>query len=118
VEQLNLKDEKQGDILRDKGIKKAIGNAENHAPGWQETALDYLVKYPDNVFQAEEVRKFAHENGLEKPPSARSWGSVIVEAKKRGLIKFVGYKNTSNPRSHSTPAAVWVKLRGIKQWKK
>lgn len=92
---------------RDQGIDRALENAELHHPAWSDLALDYLKRYPGKQFMAEEVRVWAHKNGLAEPPHARAWGGVIVKAKKLGLIEHCGYGNVSNPKAHRTPASVW-----------
>ncbi len=99
-----------GDQLRDRSIASAIEHTEQEQPNWTEKALDYLVKYPTAEFQAEEVREWAHSQGLPLPPHPRAWGGVIVKARKQGKIEFAGYRNVSNPKAHSTPAAVWRKI--------
>lgn len=102
---------KEGARLRDRGINRAADNAERvHGPGWQERAIGHLINYPEAEFMAEEVRIWAHSQGLEEPPSARAWGAVIVTAKRRGIIRSNGYRKVSNPLAHSTPASVWLKV--------
>ena len=96
------------DFLKNQGMKRASDHAERHYPDWKERALDYLKRFPWSRFMAEDVRTWAYQNGLPEAPSGRAWGAVIVRARKLGLIKFDGHQNVSNPRAHSTPAAVWV----------
>lgn len=98
-----------GTALRDIGIAQAVDHAEAETPGWVEMAIEYLKKYPKKELMAEELRKWAHQQGLPSPPHARAWGSVIIVARKRGLISHAGYRNTENPKSHATPASVWLK---------
>jgi hypothetical protein len=98
-----------GPLLRDIGMKKAADNAEAKSKNWQESALEWVRRYPVNEFQTEQVRDWAHAKGLPKPPSARAWGAVMSTAQREGIITHAGYKNTTNPKSHATPAAVWRK---------
>ena len=100
-----------GRKLRDKGIERATNNAERKNPGWISDAYHYLEAYPHKVFMAEDVRVWAHKNGLQKPPHARAWGSVMVRGKKNGLIKERGFQNVKNPKAHRTPCRVWEKVK-------
>lgn len=102
---------KSGNELRDRGIQLSLFNAENNCPDWKEMAIavlkNYIRNFPGKNFQTEDVRSWAYAQGLPVPPNHRAWGSVIVKAKREKIILFVGYENVSNPRAHSTPAAVW-----------
>lgn len=99
-----------GNQLKEIGIATAVDHAEQDCPGWNARALEFLLQYPGEEFQAEDVRAWAHSQGLPRPPHARAWGGVIVKARKQGKIQFVGYQNVKNPRAHSTPASVWKKI--------
>ena len=97
-----------GAELRDKGIKKALDNANNTHDKWSDKAYDFLLKYIkyQNQFMTEDVR-IASEKAIPKPPSNRAWGSVILKAAKSGLINRVGFANVKNAKAHKTPASVW-----------
>ena len=97
-----------GTQLRDKGIKKALDNANNTHDKWSDKAYDFLLKYIkyQNQFMTEDVR-VASEKAIPKPPSNRAWGSVILKAAKSGLINRVGFANVKNAKAHKTPASVW-----------
>ena len=97
-----------GAELRDKGIKKALDNANNTHDKWSDKAYDFLLKYIkyQNQFMTEDVR-VASEKAIPKPPSNRAWGSVILKAAKSGLINRVGFANVKNAKAHKTPAYVW-----------
>ena len=102
---------KSGNQSRDQGIQRSLFSAEKKSPGWLEMAVaaleNYILNHPDEKFQTEDVRIWAYEYGLPKPKNDRAWGSVVVRAKREGIIHFVGYANVKNPRAHSTPASVW-----------
>jgi hypothetical protein len=102
---------KSGNELRDQGIQLSLFNAEKSFPGWKDLAMaaleNYILNHPGENFQTEDVREWAYSVGLDKPKNDRAWGGVIVSAKRRGIIQFVGYENVKNPRAHSTPASVW-----------
>ena len=97
-----------GAELRDKGIKKALDNANNTHDKWSDKAYDFLLKYIkyQNQFMTEDVR-VASEKAIPKPPSNRAWGSVILRASRSGLINRVGFANVKNAKAHKTPASVW-----------
>lgn len=99
-----------GEELKQQGMQLALDNAEKSSPGWGDLAICYLRMFPKKTFLAEEVRNWSHNNGLAIPPNARAWGGVMVRAKKRGFIKFIGYKSVNNPKAHRTPASYWEKL--------
>jgi hypothetical protein len=94
---------------RDAGMAQALASAESKIPSWGDKAYQALLDYPHPQFMTEDVRKWAHEEGLEKPPQARAWGAVIARAKKEGEIIPIGFKAVKNPRAHRTPATHWQK---------
>jgi len=97
-----------GTELRDKGIKKALDNANNTHNKWSEKAYNFLLKYIkyQDEFMTEDVR-VASEKAIPKPPNNRAWGSVILRASRSGLINRVGFANVKNAKAHKTPASVW-----------
>jgi hypothetical protein len=97
-----------GTELRDKGIKKALDNANNTHDKWSDKAYNFLLKYIkyQYEFMTEDVR-VASEKAIPKPPSNRAWGSVILRASRSGLINRVGFANVKNAKAHKTPASVW-----------
>jgi hypothetical protein len=106
-----------GNTLRDEGMTRSMSNAEDKNPGWKEQALslllDFLHNSPLTEFQAEDIRIYAYQKGLPKPPSHRAWGGVMVSARKKGFIQRIGYQNVTNPLAHSTPATLWKKSKHI-----
>lgn len=94
------------------GINQALDNANNKIPAWSEQALDHLIAFLNNYpfpFQAEEVRKFAADRGLPNPPVNRAWGGVMLGAARKGIIKKIGFQQTTNKVAHGSLAGVWVK---------
>jgi hypothetical protein len=97
---------------RDTGMALATEHAKDHHKDWDVDALYWLTEFlftRSTPFMAEEVREYAKHHGLADAPNQRAWGSILVKAKKLGLIKFVGYAQTTNPLAHRTPAALWVR---------
>jgi hypothetical protein len=103
---------KDGAELRDEGMKKAETSANEKTENWSERAMLLLRKFTQSnkSFMAEDIRLFAIENGLPKPPSERAWGAVIKRAAKSGIIKKVGHQAVSNPRAHKAFASVWERI--------
>ncbi len=104
----NLFDYKKGQILRDKGIARAVSHANSQEPRWADKAYSFLLEFLDDhtTFLTEEVRREAI-GSIPEPPSKRAWGGVVVRACKAGYIKKIGHKNVSNPAAHCTPATLW-----------
>ena len=96
--------------LRDAGIVQSASNADSKVERWTDRAYAMLDAYPTRTFMTEELREWAELAGLPKPPSNRAWGAVIIRAKKEGRIRAIGFRNTSNPKSHATPATLWEKI--------
>lgn len=95
--------------------KAGAALAENHAEaehlGWKDLADGYLLEFLTRnrgEFMVENVREFAYQRGLDRPPSERSWAGVVMRAASLGLIRKIGYRCVSNPKAHATPASVWV----------
>lgn len=89
--------------LRDKGMARA---EENAGRSWNDMAYNYLFGYikTHKEFMTEDVRVASN---LPEPPSQRAWGSVVVRAKRNGLIVRNGYEMVKNPKAHRTPATLW-----------
>lgn len=98
---------------RDLGMMIAEDNANRKVTGWSNMAMSYLRGYLSmhgtTPFLAEEVREYAKAHGLEDAPSNRAWGGVMTRASRAGLIKSVGFRLTTNPLAHRTPATLWAK---------
>jgi hypothetical protein len=105
----DLFDRNEANDLRDKGIHRAVTNADKTHEDWAARAYAALEGFvnetADLEFMAEDVRKWA--SYLPVPPSNRAWGAVILRGARNGLIKQVGYGKTTNKLAHRTPAAIW-----------
>ncbi len=94
--------------LANKGMKRAVDNANRMHDDWDHYAYEFFKTYildKDEVM-TEDVRN-ASKNIVPQPPNARAWGTIAQRAVKAGLIKRVGYRKTKNPNSHGTPATLW-----------
>lgn len=92
-----------------KGISRAIDNAGDI---WKER-VKYLFKTylstQREPFLIEDFRAWC-KGKIDQPPSNRAFGFVPRFGKSTGLIKFVGYRKTKNPKANGTPASVWQAL--------
>lgn len=100
-----------GQILRDKGIERAVYHAEEEEPGWHDQALFFLKSWiesagPGAQFMAEDIR-LACGFHVKLPPTERAWGAVILAAVRKGWIRRVGFRAVTNSKAHCTPASVW-----------
>tara|TARA_Y100000296_G_scaffold78310_1_gene100863 strand:+ start:357 stop:668 length:312 start_codon:yes stop_codon:yes gene_type:complete len=94
--------------LRDKGIKKAINNANDTHDKWSDKAYSFLTKWIKTQYEfMTENARTASEKEIPKPPSNRAWGGIILRASRAGLIYRVGFSNVKNAKAHSTPASIW-----------
>jgi len=95
-----------GELLRDRGIKKALDHAEEIHDQWSKTALDFLYLYARNHrrFSGEMVRLGA-KGIVSDPPSLRAWGAILLQGARKGWIKQIGYIHVENPKAHKANAA-------------
>jgi hypothetical protein len=98
--------------LRDRGIETAIDHADRVVAGWSDAAFEELCAFTHLIgltarFTSEDVRLFADARGFAKPPDNRAWGSVMLRASKRGLIKKVGWTTANDPKVHCNPVSLW-----------
>jgi hypothetical protein len=99
---------------RDAGIAQSIATAQDEHADWKDLALAFLFRElmdGKRQFRIEEIRESAERfRKVPDPPSRRAWGAVAVTAAKRGWIRKIGYQETTNPKSHATPATLWESL--------
>jgi hypothetical protein len=98
-----------GAQLRDIGMQQALDHANATVEDWGAKAYRYVEYFAAQCteFRAEQVRVFAEKNGLEAPPSKRSWGAVIAKAVRKELIRRVRHEPCENPKAHACTVAVW-----------
>lgn len=95
------------------GMQLATEKADRDEPGWSDLAYLALEKYclahPWKHFLAEDVREWAEKRGMvPAPENAKAWGSVMVRAKKEGLIDNRGYAPANS--SNRSPKTQWVSI--------
>lgn len=109
--------DREGKVLRDIGMQQAVDHAEQVEPGWKDLAYRYLQRFLNEYvprlglqsFMAEDIRAWAHEQGLGRPPTARAWGGIIAKAANRGLIVKIGVQQVKNKTAHCANANLWRK---------
>lgn len=101
-----------GKTLKDKGIQKSLDTANRVNPGWGEQCYRFFkiwIRKQRKPFKMESFRE-SIQGVISDPPSLRSFGSLVVRAKKEHLIKHVGYTQTENPKSHAANCSLWAKV--------
>lgn len=98
--------------LADDGMARAVDHADAVEEGWSERAYKLLCRYATehSEFMTEDVRVWAHQIGLPKPPDGRAWGAVTLRAVKASIIYCHHYRKTRIPPAHATPRPVWRSL--------
>lgn len=94
---------------RDKGIEKAITNADRVSPSWSEKAyalLKEFLHYHKGEFMGEDFR-LSVTNKIESPPHNRAFGGVFMRAAKAGIIERVRYAPVKSVNCHRANASVW-----------
>lgn len=91
------------------GMTRAIEHADAVEEDWSERAYHMLLTYALNHFEfmTENVRVWAHDQGLPLPPDGRAWGAVTMRAVRDRIIVRDRYQKTRIPPAHSTPRPVW-----------
>lgn len=94
------------------GMARAVEHANQVEPEWSDKAGALLRQYAErhSEFMTEDVRVWAHENGLEYPPDPRAWGAVANRAVRAALIQRIGFRPTKIRPAHATPRPVWRSL--------
>lgn len=100
-----------GEYLRDQGMSRAVEHADRVIESWSDKAYKYTVGYiqSHDKFMVEDIRQ-ASRGVISEPPSIRAWGSIIVRAAKKGLVKRIGFQSVKNAKAHCANAAVWQKI--------
>lgn len=88
------------------GAQSALKHAGNN---WADEAFKSLCHYAasHDTFLTDDVRTFAHSNGLPMPPDNRAWGGVVSKAAHMDLIERVGYAPVKSSSGHARPMSLW-----------
>jgi hypothetical protein len=98
--------------LAEAGMQEAVEHADRVIESWSDLAMQELSVFAqvNAEFMAEDLRVWAHDKGLPKPPDPRAWGAVVNRAVKRGIIVRDRFELTKVPPAHATPRPVWRSL--------
>lgn len=99
--------------LAEEGARAAAEHADRVHQDWTDRAIAMFKVYAEHFtdFLAEDVRVFAHSNGLPPAPDPRAWGHVARKAvSPERLVAVSGYRNTRIPPAHAGPRAVYRSL--------
>ena len=98
--------------LRDEGMAAATEHADAVSLSWSDRALafyhQYALSHP--TLTTEDVRIFAHNNGLPVPPDGRAWGSIPRRAAHKKWIRKAGKATARDPRVHCNEVQIWESL--------
>ena len=85
--------------------------ANNAGVAWADAAMasvhSFKAAFNGDKFLTEDVRIFAENNGLPKPPDKRAWGAIILRAKRDGIVKSCGFAMTHSPEYNAGPKTAW-----------
>jgi len=101
-------------VIRDNAMQRAVDHADNVIPKWSDKAHEYLKLYVathKKPFICDDLRAWSEAEGLEVPPSGMAWGSVMVQACKRGVTNKVGWTQgvfADRPNTHTKPVTLWI----------
>lgn len=100
---------------RDRGMQKAINHANTVNKDWLDKAYKMFKEWlsgwvSGHEFMIEDFRFSAEIKGLERPPSARSYGAIAVKAKKENLIISYETGKTRGKTAHRANANKWIKV--------
>jgi hypothetical protein len=103
----------EGAALRDAGMKAATDRADRENPTWSDRALAFVHHYAltHAELTIEDVRTFAHNNGLPMHDEGRAWGSIPrVAAGLRWIQKTDRVRLAADPKVHKNRCTVWTSL--------
>lgn len=102
-----------GEELRDEGKEAAVAHANSAAPDWSEQASGMFALYAQahqgRVFMTEDVRIWAEQQGLPRPPDARAWGHIATMALRDGVVAKAGMANCKRASGHAGPRSTWIR---------
>lgn len=101
---------RQGELLRDEGMQRAVDHADRETAQWSNRALAAVrvIAILNETFTTEAVVQYATEKGVPLAPDPRAWGAVVRTAVKRGYMRPGHYEKSLNPRAHRRPVQVWL----------
>jgi len=106
------KDERaEAERLRDEGMERAADHAEREIPEWRNEArriLEITAALHRN-FTSEDIKIQADIRGLPRPPEPRAWGAVIQRAARDGIIRKVGWADSTSRTCHCRPMQLWTR---------
>lgn len=104
---------REGENRRDAGMQEAVDHADDVTPQWSQKAFNLFIQYtkeyrPRHQFQAEDFRVWCEQGKkIPDPPSKRAYGSIMVMAAKRNLIRSIGHATVKNVTAHRCFATLW-----------
>lgn len=89
------------------GAQAAADRADRIHGDWTDKAYAAFVAYAKThpKFTTEDVIAASPE--VPQAPEKRAWGAIALMAKRRGLIRKVGFDTAKSAHAHSRPVSVW-----------
>lgn len=93
-----------GQLEMQLGMDAALGRAAEWAE--RAEACIILLPLPGERFTADDLRRWAGD----PPAHGDALGAVLRNARKAGLIRAVGYEQSSRPERHGAVNRIWERL--------
>lgn len=95
--------------VRDDGIRRAVTHADEAEPGWSDRAIELLTLFAHErvTFTTHDLRAWAKRKYRFVGTTNWAWGSVIVRARRAGIIKQIGTARVGDTVSHLKLSPVW-----------
>ena len=92
------------------GHEMAERAADHAGEEWKEIAFNAFRRHAEKhwEFLTEDVRRANPD--LPPPPDTRAWGQVALRAKREGIVRALGYAQTSSKTAHGCPATKWESM--------
>ena len=107
-----MKIQPTGRELAAEGASVAADHADDEYGFWSIYAEEYFRRFikekPNCTFMTEQVREFAERDGFQPPPDKRAWGSVAANMSRCGVIKKLGYSQSTIPSHHAGIKTLWT----------
>lgn len=90
------------------GAQAAADRADRVHGDWTDKAYAAFVAYAKShqQFTTEDVITASPE--VPEAPEKRAWGAIALMAKRRGLVRKVGFDTAKSVHAHRRPVSVWA----------
>lgn len=101
-----------GAELAERGAGLALMKAGREHKDWAERAFGFVKEFSTirKQFSAEQLRAWAHRNGLPVPKEPRAWGGVMKRAAREMIVEHIGWTTSQNASRHNGIVSIWRSL--------